>query len=107
MSITLTCQRGTDPINAGTRFLTGAGNVRSIMINKIEQGRVDGTYDMSATSFADYVDEIAFGGSYTENNVDRALAKSKLGTGTAFWFQIGAAGLTSRAMYRTIFSLTL
>lgn len=70
---------GTDPINAGTRFLTGAGNVRSIMINKIEQGRVDGTYDMSATSFADYVDEIAFGGSFTENKVESGFGEIQAG----------------------------
>jgi len=66
---------GTDPINVGTRFLTGAGNVRSIMINDIEQGRVDGTYDMSATSFADYVDEIAFGGSFTINEVESGFGE--------------------------------
>jgi TonB-dependent receptor len=68
---------GDNPISPSTRFLTGAGNVRSLMVNDIEQARVNGSYDLSGSDLSSFADVVKFGLSKTENSVRMAFGENQ------------------------------
>ena len=74
-------ERNTDPemvgLNPTSRYLTGAVNVRAMMENDIEQGRVDGVLDMAGSEFESYVDIVKFGASFTVNQVKSGFGESQ------------------------------